>query len=299
METKSPMSHSSDSRTVTVAASQMACGPDIQSNLKNAESLVREAHRRGAQIILIQELFGSPYFCKDQDAGFFALAEPVHDSRVIHHMQNLARELEVVLPVSFFERANRACFNSLVVLDADGSMVSHYRKSHIPDGPGYQEKFYFSPGDTGFQVSKTRYATIGAAICWDQWFPETARVLVLKGAEILFYPTAIGSEPVSHHDSREQWQRVMQGHSAANMVPVVASNRIGHEAGESCSLDFYGSSFITDHFGAIVEKAPADRQAVLTATFDLSSIDVQRTEWGLFRDRRPDIYQPITSLDGT
>jgi len=292
------MNTAKTNRQVTVAATQMACDNELENNLQRAEALVREAHDKGAQIILIQELFASPYFCKDQDAKFFELAEPVDNSRVIRHMQSLARELDVVLPVSFFERANKAYFNSLVVVDADGSIVSHYRKSHIPDGQGYQEKFYFSPGDTGFQVSKTRYATIGVAICWDQWFPETARVLALKGAEILFYPTAIGSEPVSGHDSRNHWRRAMQGHSAANMVPVVASNRIGKEIGEACSLDFYGSSFITDESGELVKQAPSDSQAVLTATFDLSDIDTRRTEWGLFRDRRPEMYQPIISLDG-
>jgi N-carbamoylputrescine amidase len=292
------MNSAKTKRQVTVAATQMACDNELENNLQKAEALVREAHGQGGQIILIQELFASPYFCKDQDARFFELAEPVDDSRVIRHMQSLARELEVVLPVSFFERANKAYFNSLVVVDADGTIASHYRKSHIPDGPGYQEKFYFSPGDTGFQISRTRYATIGVGICWDQWFPETARILSLMGAEILFYPTAIGSEPVSGHDSRHHWRRAMQGHSATNMVPVVASNRIGTEVGESCILDFYGSSFITDECGAVIEQAPSDTQAVLTATFDLADIDTRRTEWGLFRDRRPDMYQPIVSLDG-
>jgi len=287
-----------NNRQITVAATQMACERDIDRNLQQAESLVREAHSLGAQIILIQELFALPYFCKDQDPMIFELAEQLDDSRVIRHMQTLAHELDVVLPISFFERANQAYFNSLVVLDAGGDIASHYRKSHIPDGPGYQEKFYFSPGDTGFQISKTRYATIGVGICWDQWFPEAARILSLMGAEILFYPTAIGSEPTSGHDSRQHWRRTMQGHSAANMIPVVASNRIGNEIGESCSLDFYGSSFITNEFGELIAQAPSEKQAVLTATFDLVDIDNRRTEWGLFRDRRPDLYQPIISLDG-
>jgi N-carbamoylputrescine amidase len=291
---KNPMTD----RQVTVAATQMACGNDLEENLKKAEMLVREAQGEGAQIILIQELFSSPYFCKDQDERFFGLAETVNDSRVVRHMQSLASELEVVLPVSFFERANQAYFNSLVVVDADGTIVSHYRKSHIPDGPGYQEKFYFSPGDTGFQVSKTRYATIGVAICWDQWFPETARILALKGAELLFYPTAIGSEPVSDHDSRIHWRRTMQGHAAANMIPVIASNRIGEETGEACTLNFYGSSFITDQSGKVIEQAPSDSQSVLTASFDLADLAARRTEWGLFRDRRPEMYHPIISLDG-
>ena len=286
-------------REVTVAATQMACEPDIDKNLEKAESLVRNAHEEGAQIVLIQELFATPYFCKDQDPKFFSLAEPVEDSRVIRMMKALAKELEVVLPVSFFEKANRAYFNSLVVLDANGKVVSHYRKSHIPDGPGYQEKFYFSPGDTGFKVAKTRYANIGAAVCWDQWFPEAARTMVLMGADMLFYPTAIGTEPVTAQDSRDHWCRVMQGHSAANMVPVVASNRIGEEKGDAYKLTFYGSSFITDETGGIVAQANRDGEAVVIASFDLDRIAEERANWGLFRDRRPDLYRRVVSLDGS
>ncbi len=283
-------------RTVTVAATQMACGWDIDKNLGKAEALIRQAHKDGAQIILIQELFATPYFCKDQDPKYFSMAEAVDDSRVIEEMQALAKELQVVLPVSFFEKANRAYFNSLVVIDADGSVVSHYRKSHIPDGPGYQEKFYFSPGDTGFKVADTRYAKIGVAICWDQWFPEAARSMVLMGADFLFYPTAIGSEPVTGDDSRDHWCRVMQGHSAANMVPVIASNRIGVETGESCELTFYGSSFITDETGGMVGQASRDAEEVIIASFDIDHIAAERAGWGLFRDRRPDLYSPVTSL---
>ena len=283
-------------RTVTVAATQMACGWDIDKNLAKAEALIRQAHKDGAQIILIQELFATPYFCKDQDPKYFSMAEAVDDSRVIEKMQALAKELQVVLPVSFFEKANRAYFNSLVVIDADGSVVSHYRKSHIPDGPGYQEKFYFSPGDTGFKVADTRYAKIGVAICWDQWFPEAARSMVLMGADFLFYPTAIGSEPVTGDDSRDHWCRVMQGHSAANMVPVIASNRIGVETGESCELTFYGSSFITDETGGMVGQASRDAEEVIIASFDIDRIAAERAGWGLFRDRRPDLYSPVTSL---
>jgi N-carbamoylputrescine amidase len=283
-------------RTVTVAATQMACGWDIDKNLGKAEALIRQAHKDGAQIILIQELFATPYFCKDQDPKYFSMAEAVDDSRVIEKMQALAKELQVVLPVSFFEKANRAYFNSLVVIDADGSVVSHYRKSHIPDGPGYQEKFYFSPGDTGFKVADTRYAKIGVAICWDQWFPEAARSMALMGADFLFYPTAIGSEPVTGDDSRDHWCRVMQGHSAANMVPVIASNRIGVETGESCELTFYGSSFITDETGGMVGQASRDAEEVIIASFDIDRIAAERAGWGLFRDRRPDLYSPLTSL---
>jgi N-carbamoylputrescine amidase len=285
-----------ETRTVTVAATQMACGWDIDKNLGMAEALIRQAHKDGAQIILIQELFATPYFCKDQDPKYFSMAEAVDDSRVIEKMQALAKELQVVLPVSFFEKANRAYFNSLVVIDADGSVVSHYRKSHIPDGPGYQEKFYFSPGDTGFKVADTRYAKIGVAICWDQWFPEAARSMVLMGADFLFYPTAIGSEPVTGDDSRDHWCRVMQGHSAANMVPVIASNRIGVETGESCELTFYGSSFITDETGGMVGQASRDAEEVIIASFDIDRIAAERAGWGLFRDRRPDLYSPVISL---
>lgn len=286
-------------RKVTVAATQMACSWDIDANLANAESLVRKAAAEGANIILIQELFATPYFCKDQLEKYFDLAEPVGDSQVIRHMSHLAKELGVVLPVSFFERDNNAYYNSLVVVDADGEVVSHYRKTHIPDGPGYQEKYYFSPGDTGFKVSKTKFATIGAGICWDQWFPETARSLVLKGAEILFFPTAIGSEPVTGLKSRDHWQRTMQGHAAANMVPLVASNRIGKEEGDACSLEFYGSSFIADHTGRKVEEASESSEEILVHEFDLAAIRGQRTGWGLFRDRRPELYGPIMTLSGS
>jgi len=284
---------------ITVAATQMACTWDRKANLANAEALVREAADRGARIVLLQELFETPYFCKDQKEAHFALAHGAAGHPVLARMSALAKELEVVLPVSFFERANNAYYNSLVVIDADGRELGLYRKSHIPDGPGYQEKFYFNPGDTGFRAFKTRYATIGAAICWDQWFPEAARAMALRGAEILFYPTAIGSEPHDPTlDSRDAWQRIMQGHAVANTLPVVASNRIGREEGESCALTFYGSSFIADQAGAKVAEAPRDRRAVITATFDLEAIRAQRAAWGLFRDRRPDLYGPLLGLDG-
>ena len=285
-------------RKVTVAATQMACTPDIDANLANAESLVRKAAESGANMILIQELFALPYFCKDQLEKYFDLAEPISDSKVIQYMSKLAKELGVVLPVSFFERDNNVYYNSLVVVDSDGNVVSHYRKSHIPDGPGYQEKYYFSPGDTGFVVSKTSFGSIGVGICWDQWFPETARALVLQGAEILFYPTAIGSEPVTGLKSRDHWQRAMQGHAAANMVPLVASNRIGVEQGEACALEFYGSSFIADQTGAIVEEASEVDEEILLYEFDLGAISGERTSWGLFRDRRPDLYGSIISMSG-
>ena len=274
---------------ITVAATQMACTWDLEKNVAAAVELVREAAGRGARIVLLQELFETPYFCKDRSQAHFALARPAPDHPLLARMSALAAELGVVLPVSFFERAEAAYFNSLAVIDADGRNLGLYRKSHIPDGPGYREKFYFTPGDTGFKVWHTRHATIGAAVCWDQWFPEAARAMALKGAELLFYPTAIGSEPQDPGlDSRDHWQRAMQGHAAANMVPLIASNRIGREDGESCALTFYGSSFIADQTGAKLAEADRDARAVITATFDLEAIRAQRAAWGLFRDRRPE-----------
>jgi N-carbamoylputrescine amidase len=265
-----------------------------------AERLVRHAAGQGAQIILLQELFETPYFCQDQKQDFFGLAAPVEDHPVLRRMSTLAAELEVVLPVSFFERANNAYYNSLAMIDADGRALGVYRKSHIPDGPGYQEKYYFNPGDTGFRVFKTRYATIGAAICWDQWFPESARSMALQGAEALFYPTAIGSEPQDAGlDSRDHWQRVMQGHAGANLDPLIASNRIGREQGDSSAITFYGSSFIAGPQGEKVVEAGREEEAVLTATFDLDKLRAARASWGLFRDRRPELYSAILTLDGS
>ncbi|UEM06582.1 N-carbamoylputrescine amidase [Skermanella rosea] len=286
-------------RNVTLAATQTSCTWDREANVATAERLVRHAAREGAQIILLQELFETPYFCQDQKQELFALAAPVDDHPVLRRMSALAAELQVVLPVSFFERANNAHYNSLAMIDVDGRILGTYRKSHIPDGPGYQEKYYFNPGDTGFQVFKTRYATIGAAICWDQWFPESARCMALMGAEVLFYPTAIGSEPQDAGiDSRDHWQRVMQGHAGANLMPLVASNRIGVEKAEASSITFYGSSFIAGPQGEKVVEAPRDQEAVLTATFDLDRLRAARASWGLFRDRRPELYDPILTLDG-
>jgi len=286
-------------RTVTVAATQMACTWEVDANVDRAEKLVREAAGKGAQIVLIQELFATPYFCQDQKIELFGIAKPLDGHPILERMKKLAAELQVVLPVSLFERANNAHYNTLVIVDADGRELGRYRKSHIPDGPGYQEKFYFNPGDSGFRVYDTRYARIGAAVCWDQWFPEAARVMALRGAELLFYPTAIGSEPQDKGiDSRDHWQRAMQGHAAANMTPVIASNRIGLEKMQSGAIDFYGSSFIADETGGKVAEASRDRQEVLTATFDLDAIRARRAAWGLFRDRRPDLYQPLLTLDG-
>jgi len=291
-------------RPVTVAAIQMACDWDAQGNIARAERLVRAAAARGAQIILLPELFETPYFCIEQDARHLALARPAARSRVLEHFGPLARELAVVLPISFFEHAGQAYFNSIAIFDADGANLGIYRKSHIPNGPGYQEKNYFSPGDTGFRVWNTRYARIGVGICWDQWFPETARVMALMGAELFFFPTAIGSEPppALPVNSREHWQRTQQGHAAANLTPLIAANRYGLERSlqnpDGLYIRFYGSSFITDAQGAKVAEAPEEGEAVLTHRFDLSALAQQRDNWFVFRDRRPDLYGPLTSLDG-
>lgn len=286
-------------RDVTVATTQMACDWDRDRNVARAEALVREAAALGASIIQLQELFESPYFPKDQSARYFALAQPIEGHPLVARMSRLAAELRVVLPISFFERANNAYFNSMAMIDADGKVLGLYRKGHIPDGPGYQEKYYFNPGDTGFRTWQTKFGCIGVGICWDQWFPEAARVMVLMGAELLLYPTAIGSEPQApNYSSRGHWQRVMQGHAGANMVPVIAANRVGVEHGDSCSVEFYGSSFIADGAGEIVEQAPASGDAVRTASFDLDALAQARAAWGIFRDRRPDLYVPILSVDG-
>jgi N-carbamoylputrescine amidase len=269
----------------------MACGWERDRNVAAAQELVREAAGRGANVILLQELFETPYFCPDRKKELFAQARPFAGNATITAMAGLARELGVVLPVSFFEKVDGRYFNSLAMIDADGRVLDLYRKSHIPEGPGYEEKFYFAPGDTGFKVWKTRFGTVGAAVCWDQWFPECARALALAGAEMLLYPTAIGNEPQDASiDSRDHWQRVMQGHAAANMLPLAASNRVGTERHEAATMTFYGSSFIADPTGKIVAEAPRDGRAVVTATFDLDAVARQRRSWGLFRDRRPDLY---------
>lgn len=287
-------------RNVTVAATQMACGPDAPANIARAEILVREAAGKGAQIILIQELFETPYFCQDEIHAFFNLAKPLEQNAAIAHFGPIAKELGVVLPISVFERAGQSFFNTIVILDADGTNLGVYRKSHIPDGPGYSEKFYFSPGDTGFKVWDTKFARIGVGICWDQWFPETARAMALMGAELLFFPTAIGSEPQDPTlDSRDHWQRTMQGHAAANLTPLIASNRTGTEPGKNgTSLTFYGSSFIADHTGGKIAEASRTEETTLTATFDLDAIAHIRASWGVFRDRRPDLYTPLLTMDG-
>ena len=289
------------SRNITVAATQMPCDWDIAANVARAEGLVREAAAAGADVVLIQELFETPYFCIEQDPKHLALARGVADSKTIARFADLARELEVVLPVSWFERAGQAYFNSVAMIDADGSLLGIYRKTHIPNDVGYQEKQYFSPGDTGFRSWQTRYGNIGVGICWDQWFPEAARCMALQGAELLFYPTAIGSELAIEHDSMPHWRTVMQGHAAANIMPVIASNRVGIETAtvdDRQRLEFYGSSFICDYMGQVVAQAGREEQAVLVHSFDLDAIAQHRDRWCLFRDRRPEHYGPIMTLDG-
>ncbi len=284
---------------VRLAAVQMAMGDDTESNVATADRLVRAAAREGAQIILLPELFEGPYFCKDQLPHLLGRARPLTGHPTLAHFSALAAELGVVLPISVYELAGQARFNSVVVIDADGAELGCYRKSHIPDGPGYNEKYYFSPGDTGFTVWKTAHGTIGVGICWDQWFPEAARAMALQGAEVLLYPTAIGSEPPDPQwDSSGHWRRVMQGHAGANLVPVVAANRVGREVGSPTEITFYGSSFIADPTGALVATAEREGEAVITADFDRASLSAQRATWGLFRDRRPDLYGAITTLDG-
>ena len=289
-------------RKVTVAAIQMACSPDAAENRRTAEAMVRRAAGNGAQIILLPELFETPYFCQERRYASYELATTPAENPAIAQLRKVAAELQVVLPVSFYEKAGTALYNSIAIIDADGSVLGIYRKTHIPDDHFYQEKFYFTPGDTGFKVWNTRYARIGVGICWDQWFPETARCMAVQGAEILLYPTAIGSEPILNVDSSGHWRRVMQGHAAANLVPVAAANRIGTETvmpceengGQSSSLTFYGSSFIADATGELVASAGRDTEEILYASFDLDNLREERFSWGLSRDRRPEPYRIMT-----
>jgi len=286
-------------RKVKIAAIQMACGTTRKENIENLDRLVRKAAEAGANIVVTQELFETPYFCKLEKLENYLLAKPVEKNDAVVHFQKVAKELDLVLPISFYEKRNNARYNSVAVIDTDGSVLGIYRKAHIPDGPGYEEKFYFNPGDTGFKVWETKYGTIGIGICWDQWFPETARIMTLMGADFLFYPTAIGSEPeVAEMDSKEHWQRCMQGHAAANIAPVIAANRIGSETDETTTINFYGSSFMTDTYGRIVAEASRDQEEILYWEYDLNQIELDRADWGVFRDRRPELYGQLLTMDG-
>jgi len=303
MSTSLPHLHST-ARPLTVAATQFSCGWDRAANIDRAEELLREAARAGAQVVLLPELFETPYFCIEQDTRHLRLATSLNDNPAVQRFARVAAELGVVVPVSFFERAGQAYFNTVALIDADGAVLGSYRKSHIPNGPGYQEKTYFSPGDTGFRVWQTRYGRLGVGICWDQWFPECARAMALQGAELLLYPTAIGSEPPPALPvlSRDHWQRTQQGHAAANLMPLLAANRHGLERSlqdpEQLYINFYGSSFIADATGGLVAQAPQDADAVLLAQFDLAAIAQLRDNWFVFRDRRPDLYGALLTLDG-
>lgn len=284
---------------VTAAAIQMQMGKTVEENIAKADKMVRQAAAEGANIILLPELFERPYFCQERRYEYYDYALPVTENAAVRHFMETAKELSLVIPVSFYERDKNRLYNSVAVIDRDGTLLGVYRKTHIPDDHYYQEKFYFIPGDTGFVTFKTKYATVGVGICWDQWFPETARALALNGAELIFYPTAIGSEPILECDSMRRWQRCMQGHSVANVIPVIAANRIGKEdvtpcednGHQSSSLVFYGSSFITDETGEIIAEASRDEETVISAEFDLDVVYENRLGWGVFRDRRPDCYK--------
>ena len=291
-------------RKVTIVAVQMQCSISVSENIEKADAMVRRAAQQGAQVILLPELFERPYFCQERRYEHYAFAKPVLENDAVRHFLSVAKELEVVIPVSFYEKDGCTLYNSVAMVDADGSLMGVYRKTHIPDDHYYQEKFYFTPGNTGFRVWDTRYGKIGVGICWDQWFPETARCLALAGAEMILYPTAIGSEPILNCDSMEHWRRCMQGHAGSNLLPVVAANRIGLETvlpdpangGQSSSLCFYGSSFITDETGALVASASRDNEEILTASFDLDEVQDNRMSWGIFRDRRPHCYEKMTRI---
>jgi len=291
-------------RNIKIAAIQMCCSEIREENIAKADKLVREAARSGAQIIILPELFETNYFCQERNYDYYKLATSTQDNPAIIHFSLVAKELKIVLPISFFEKSGNTTFNTVAIIDTDGSILGTYRKTHIPDDHYYQEKFYFSPGDTGFKVWKTAYGTIGVGICWDQWFPEAARCMALMGAELLIYPTAIGSEPILECDSMPHWRRVMQGHSAANIIPVIAANRVGTETvipstangGQSSSLTFYGSSFITNETGEIIAEADRSSENFILSEIDLDEISEMRSSWGLFRDRRPMYYNAIMNL---
>ena len=287
---------------ITVAAVQMSCTENVSENIEKADALVREAAEKGADVVLLPELFERRYFCQERRYDYYSFARPVSENEAVLHFKKLCSELDIVMPISFYERAGYTLYNSIAMIDADGSVLGVYRKTHIPDDHYYQEKFYFTPGDTGFEVWETRYGKIGVGICWDQWFPEAARAMALLGAQLILYPTAIGTEPILETDSMPHWRRAMQGHAAANLIPVAAANRYGLEevtpceenGGQSSSLKFYGSSFITDGVGEILTSAEREGDAVLLAKLDLEACDRARLEWGVFRDRRPETYRVLT-----
>ena len=287
---------------ITVAAIQMKMSALPEENITHAEALVREAAQKGAQIVLLPELFERPYFCQERRYDSLDFAMPVSENPAVQFMQTLAKELSLVIPVSFYERDGNCSYNSVAMIDADGSLLGVYRKTHIPDDHYYQEKFYFSPGNTGFRVFETRYGAVGVGICWDQWFPEAARAMALLGADILLYPTAIGSEPILTTDSEPHWRRTMQGHAAANILPIAAANRVGEErvlpcaenGGQTSALVFYGSSFLTDETGEMLARADRESEGVLLASYDFAHIRQERRNWNVFRDRRPECYAILT-----
>lgn len=284
-------------RKVKVAALQFSSENNYEKNIKKIDEMISKAAKAGANIILPSELFEGDYFCQVEDYKNFSLAEDYEDSKTLKHYQALAKKLNVVLPISFFERSGNVFFNSICIIDADGKKLGLYRKAHIPTGECYEEKFYFTPGDTGFKVWKTKFGTIGVGICWDQWFPECARIMALEGAEMLLYPTAIGSEPVLPKDSKDHWQHVMQGHAASNIMPVIATNRTGLEKVNNSSMKFFGSSFISDQFGNIVEELGRDEEGIIIHEFDLDQTRDDRIDWGVFRDRRVEMYEGILKDD--
>ncbi len=283
---------------IKAAITQFSMSERYEENIEKAKKYVQKAAQSGANVVLLPELFEGRYFCQVEDYDNFDLAEEASNSKTIKTFQEVAKESNVVLPLSFFERSGNCYFNSLAMIDSDGTVLGIYRKSHIPTGECYEEKFYFTPGNTGFKVFKTHFGTFGAGICWDQWFPETARAMALMGAEVLFFPTAIGSEPVLPKDSKAHWQNVMRGHAAANMMPLLASNRVGIEKAKNSQMKFFGSSFVSDNHGEIISEMSREEEGYRVVRFDLEELLRERRDWGVFRDRRIDLYDPLLTLDG-
>ena len=280
------------------ALAQFSMSAVYEENIQKADQMIEKAASEGASLLLLPELFEGLYFCQVEDYEKFDLAENAKDSKTLRHFQEIAKKFNMVLPISFFEKSGPAYFNSLAMIDADGTILGIYRKSHIPTGECYEEKFYFSPGNTGFKVFDTKAGKIGCAVCWDQWFPEAARIMALKGAQILLYPSAIGSEPILPKDSKNHWQNTMRGHAAANIMPLLGSNRVGVETAGKSSMKFFGSSFIADQHGEKVAELGREEEGVLVASFDLEAIDKERIDWGVFRDRRVDLYGDILKFSG-